>query len=230
MAIGERRVLDPTTGGGKKRFDLRRIPWISGAVLVISVLVFAAEAFARIPLLERFALHGPPVVREGEWHRVLTTVVTHGSLMHIGFNMMVLWSLGISFERGIGTWRFALISLITALGSAVFVLWFAFDVYTVGASGMILGWAGAMLPIATKQGRRQLSTWLIQIALLSALPLFFPAILISWQGHLGGFLFGLPAGLLLRERAKYFPIGAPVLLFVTAALVVVAAYAGAARS
>lgn len=234
MAIGgDRRVLDPAGQRGPEGepgrlpFDPRRIPWVSGTVLVLAVLIFAGELLARFPFVELFALYGPAVVPGGQWYRALSTVLVHGSIMHILFNMMVLYSIGIPFERAIGTWRFLLVSLIGALGSAVFVLWLAFDAPTVGASGMILAWAGAMLPIATREGRRQLSSWLVQIGLLSALPLLFPAIRISWQGHLGGFVFGVLAGLLLRNRARNFPTGAPILLFITAALVVVAAYAGA---
>ncbi len=232
MAIGgDRRVLDPSgpqEPGSRRTFDPRRTPWVSYAVLGIAVFLFAAETFGGVPFREAFALWGPAVVPGGEWHRTLTTVFVHATTpLHILFNMMVLWSVGIPFERAIGTWRFFLVSLITALGSSVFVLWLGFDQPTLGASGMILGWAGAMLPIATREGRRQLQSWLLQIALLSALPFIFPAVRISWQGHLGGFVFGVLAGLLLRDRAKHFPTGAPILLFITCVLVVVAAHAGA---
>ena len=230
MALGQRRVLDPHGHPPPERQVVpERIPYVSYAVLGLSVLVFGAELLMGVPLLEAFALYGPAVVDGGQWYRVLTTAVTHGSLMHIGFNMWVLWSLGLTFERGIASWRFAMISLVTALGSSAFVLALAYEFPTVGASGMILGWAGAMLPIATDHGRKQLGSWLVQIAIISALPLIFPEIRISWQGHLGGFLFGLPCGLLLRDHARHFKLGMPVLIFLSAVAVVVAGYFGAGR-
>jgi rhomboid protease GluP len=227
MALGQRRVLDPS-GPPSRTPPWHQVPWFAGGVLVASVGIFLLELLPEWRELKpQLWLYGPQVVREGEWYRVLTTVVTHADLIHIGFNMMVLWTLGIAFERGIGTGRFALVSFITALGSAAFVLALAYGNPTVGASGMILGWAGAMIPIATEQGRKQLWAWLAQVAFISALPLFFPNFPISWQGHLGGFLFGLPCGLLLRNRARHFAVGAPVLLVVAALCVVLGARLGA---
>jgi len=217
--LGERRVLEPAPGVQRSvqrqpRFE--RIPWFSWAILVVSVGIFFLESTLRWPLREVFALYGPAVSEGGQWYRVLSTVIVHGGAIHVFFNMSVVWTLGFALERAIRTWRFALVSLITALGSATFVLWLAPAVPTVGASGMILGWAGAMLPIATKEGRKTLSVWLIQVAVISLLPF------VSWQGHLGGFLFGLPCGLLLRNHARYFTWGAPLLLLASVIAVYVA--------
>ena len=81
---------------------------------------------------------------------------------------------------------------------------------------MILGWAGAMIPISSAQGRRSLWIWLVQIAAIS-----FILPNVSWQGHLGGFLFGLPCGVALRYGTQVFRYVAPVLLFLSAAAAVV---------
>jgi rhomboid protease GluP len=159
-------------------------------------------------------LYGP-LVAEGEWWRVLWTVIEHGGPIHLALNMSVVFTLGQALERSIRTWRFILVSLIGALGSSAFVLIFAFEQPTVGASGMIIGWLGAMLPIATKAGRRQLFTWLVQIAVISLIPG------VSWQGHLGGLLFGLPAGWALRSKERFVYV-APIILFLTAIITFVA--------
>ncbi|HVE81422.1 MAG TPA: rhomboid family intramembrane serine protease, partial [Myxococcales bacterium] len=100
---------------------------------------------------------------------------------------------------------FALVSFITAMGSATLSLLLSFDVHMLGASGMILGWGGAILPIATEQGRRSIGTWLVQVAIIS----FIPGV--SWQGHLGGFLFGVLCGLLLKLGRPTFWKLAPFL-------------------
>ena len=47
---------------------------------------------------------------------------------------------------------------------------------------------------------------------------------VSWAGHLGGFVFGLPCGLALRAGPRTFPYLAPILLFVSAAAAVAAAH------
>jgi membrane associated rhomboid family serine protease len=162
------------------------------------------------------ALYGP-LVQQGEWWRVLGTAIEHGGPIHLLFNMSVVWTMGTTLERSMGSGRFLLLSLITALGSSFFVLLFAFDSPTVGASGMILGWGGCMLPISTREGRKDLFIWLAQILVISLLPG------ISWQGHLGGFLFGLPVGFALRMGPRRFRLIAPILLLLAAAATVLAA-------
>jgi rhomboid protease GluP len=207
MAYGERRVLDPAAAHppAPRPPTPRGRPWLSWSVIGLSVAVYLLEVNTGQPLWQQGSLRGPELVG-GQWWRLFTTVFVHGGPLHLFFNMSVVWTLGTVLERGVATWRLALISSITALGAGTFVLLFAFEHHTVGASGMILGWVGAMLPIATLHGRRQLGIWLLQVAIISLLPG------VSWQGHLGGFLFGLPCGLLLRNRARYFAQGAPLLL------------------
>lgn len=169
--------------------------------------------------LPPLALYGP-AVRAGEYWRLLGMVFEHGSALHLFFNMSVVYTLGMSLERAIGSLRFLALSLVTALGGSAFALFFNFDTVTVGASGMILGWGGAMLPISTLQGRRDLMFWLVQVAVISLLPG------VSWSGHLGGFVFGLPCGMALRQGPKFYSRAIPVLLFIAAALAVVAAHPG----
>lgn len=198
----------------------KRYPPVSSAILAVCVIVFIAEVLLpdlktsvidgqSVPL-QKGALFGP-AVGLGDWWRILTTVFTHGNGIHILFNMMVLVSLGMPLEKQLGTVRFIMVSLVTALGSSAMVLWFNFMQPTVGASGMILGWAGVMLPMVNHQARRSIGVWLIQIAIISLLPG------VSWAGHLGGLLAGIPCGFLLRERSgRVFWVVTPVLLVVLA--------------
>jgi membrane associated rhomboid family serine protease len=180
--------------------------------------LFPGSAFQDPELpISPLTLYGPSV-RAGEWWRVLSANVEHGGPLHLFFNMSVVWTMGRAYEAGIGTWRFAQISLVSALGSSVAVLFFAFGSPTVGASGMILGWVGAILPIASRTARRQLGVWLLQIVVISILPG------VSWQAHLGGFVAGMLCGLALRAGAKVFRYAMPVLAFVMAVLTVVAAH------
>jgi rhomboid protease GluP len=198
----------------------KRYPPVSSAIFVICVLVFGAELLVpglltspiqlggRRVLMQDGALFGP-LVGMGQWWRILGTVFTHGGPIHILFNMMVLMSLGMPLERQLGTARFIMVSLVTALGSSAMVLWFNFLQPTVGASGMILGWAGAMFPLVNQHARRSMGIWLLQIAIISFLPG------VSWAGHLGGLLAGVPCGLLLRDKGgRAFWAITPVLLIV----------------
>lgn len=187
------------------------IPWVSGAVVVICVLFFLFDRHFEAPApgthghaLQIGALFGPAVAA-GQWWRVLLTTFEHANLLHIGFNMWVVVTLGFALERMIGSKRMAAISLVTALGSSGFALLFNFNVPTIGASGMILGWAGALIPIVTREGRRMIWFWMIEIAVISLLPH------VSWAGHLGGFLFGLLCGAVLRYAPRKLYALTPVL-------------------
>jgi len=181
------------------------LPPFCTAVIATCVAVFVAQLLGlQVFAWQHWALFGPRV-QTGQWWRVLTTVVVHGgtgdqafNLMHIFFNMMVVVNLGFAVERLLGTPRMVAVSLVSALGAAAMVLAFAFRQPTVGASGMILGWAGALLPVVNRQGRQSLAWLLIQVAVISLLPG------VSWQGHLGGFLAGLACGGLLRLGANRF--------------------------
>jgi membrane associated rhomboid family serine protease len=221
MTFREKQVLQPGPETESVPVAQRRapLPIVSWAIIGISALRFLYDLKlgADESLAQSWALYGPAVA-SGDWWRLVLYALQHGGAIHILFNMSVVWTLGMTLERTLGAWRFAIISLGSCLGSAAVVLLFAFDSQTVGASGMILGWAGVMLPIATRTGRRELTTWLVQVAVISLLPH------VSWQGHLGGFLSGIPFGLALRAGPRVFTYLAPVLVFAMAMLAVIAAH------
>ncbi|AKQ65357.1 rhomboid family protein [Myxococcus hansupus] len=234
MSSRPRRILDaPPSGPGADGPGPRQSvpgpplprPWVCYVIIAGAVGMFLAEQLLAISMrvsspsgsivLPPLALYGP-AVQAGQYWRLLGAVLEHGGAIHLLFNMSVVVTLGFTLERGIGSLRFLGLSLVTALGASAFSLIFDFDVPTVGASGMILGWAGAMLPVATREGRRDLFIWLAQVAVLSLLPF------VSWAGHLGGFLFGLPCGLALRMGRQVYARALPIILFIT---LVVALYA-----
>jgi rhomboid protease GluP len=201
-----------------------RLPPFCTGLIAVCVLVFLAplagvEAdFFRV---RNWWLYGPDV-QAGQWWRVLTTVLVHANVLHIFFNMMVVVNLGFAVERLLGTPRMLAVSLVSALGSAVMVLAFAFTLPTLGASGMILGWAGALLPVVNRQGRQSLAWLLVQVAVISFLPG------VSWQGHLGGFLAGLACGGLLRVgRERFNLLWPPLALLLTGAVFWLAQHPGA---
>jgi membrane associated rhomboid family serine protease len=171
----------------------------------VCVAIFAAETFVpslatttlpggEVVPLKKLALYGP-LVAWGEWWRIPGSILEHGDAIHLLFNMSVVWTMGMQLERELGAARMMAISVVTMLGASAMVLFMHFGQPTVGASGMILGWAGAVLPIANRQARSSLTSWLIMTAVISLMPG------VSWSGHLGGFLAGLPCGLLLRSRS-----------------------------
>lgn len=191
----------------------QQVPWVTASFIAACVLVFVLTAYQGGPstsgLFEKGILFGPAIRENHQWFRVLTTLFTHANALHLFFNMLSLWNLGSALERAAGSARFLLISLVTAAGSACMILAFSFDKPTVGASGMIIGYLGAMLMVVNASGRRQLLSWVIQLVVISLLPN------VSWQGHLGGFLAGLPLGWALRGGPQRFSWAAPLLMSAT---------------
>jgi membrane associated rhomboid family serine protease len=161
-----------------------------------------------------------PGVTDAPW-QLLTSAFTHVTIFHIGFNMLVLWTLGPQLELAAGRLRFLAIYLLSALTASAAVLWLSAPTgLTLGASGAIFGMLGALLVIAVKvRGDvRGIATWIgINLVITFLLPF------ISWQGHLGGLVGGLLVGAAIvyapRERRTLWQVAG---VGVVAALVAVA--------
>jgi membrane associated rhomboid family serine protease len=144
------------------------------------------------PFCSRTGVDGAP------WE-MITSVFTHVDLLHIAFNMYMLWVLGPQLEAVLGRLRFAVLYLLAGLAGSVAVLWLSADYSsTVGASGAIFGLIGAMLLIGHKIGSDMSSLWVL---LGINLVFTFVASDISWQGHLGG----LAGGTLVAAILAYAP-------------------------
>lgn len=64
-----------------------------------------------------FPRDGYTQIREGQVWRLVTPIFLHFSIMHIVFNMMLLYSLGSIIEQRYGAWRVALMVLLIAVFS-----------------------------------------------------------------------------------------------------------------
>jgi rhomboid protease GluP len=168
------------------------------AFIAIAVIFFLVGMLGlQQELVARFAQINA-LVAAGEWWRIITVVLLHGSLTHILFNMWALWVLGPQIERGVGTWPFVSVFLASAAVGGVFAFYLGdlADV-GVGASGAIFGLFGIWLSWAlhrrnTVQGRALLSQLAVLLVINAALPLVFRNI--SWQAHLGGLITGFLIG------------------------------------
>lgn len=170
-------------------------PPLTLALIVANVVTYMGQMVSSDQLTTWGLLFGPEVA-DGELWRVITSGFLHGSLLHIGFNMYALWIFGPTLERAVGTVRFALMYLAGLLGGSVAVLLFDFDQATLGASGAVLGLAGALSALLWVRGINIFRTSLAGILVLNlALPLLVGGI--SFWGHFGGIAAGFVAGLIL---------------------------------
>lgn len=170
---------------------------ITTALIVVNVVAFLVDRSggASLSLAERGLLFGP-LVSQGEWWRIITSGFFHANLMHLGFNMFALYSFGPELERILGPARYILAYVASLLAGSVAVLAFNFGTPTLGASGAVLGLAGALAAVLWSQGIKPNQTSLGGVLIINLLlPLLIP--LISFWGHLGGMVGGFMAGWLL---------------------------------
>ncbi|HEX6249628.1 MAG TPA: rhomboid family intramembrane serine protease [Nocardioidaceae bacterium] len=214
-----------TVFGGRRSGD----PTLTSKVLIgINAAVFllivatggrASEWLDRLALVSSgglLQLQDGTVVRiyavsDGAWWQLVTSMFTHYSFMHIGFNMLALWFLGPQLEAAVGRLRFLALYFLSGLMGSAFVYWLS-PVYTptVGASGAVFGIMGGLLVLAVKL-RADYSQILVWLG-LNLLITVFGRGLISWQGHLGGLVGGILVALVLaysprRHRGAWQAVG-----------------------
>ncbi len=80
-------------------------------------------------------------IRRGEVWRLITPIFLHGGIIHLFFNMVAMRVLGERVEMRKGTWRFALIALVAAVGGDV-GQFFATGGGFGGMSGVVFALAG----------------------------------------------------------------------------------------
>ena len=132
--------------------------------------------------------------------RLITAIFLHGSLIHIGFNMMALINIGPMVEELYGSARYFFIYVVTGIFG--YVVSGVHGGSSVGASGSILGLVGVLIAVTggrqsagAKMIRGQLISWVISIAVLGYL---FPVI--DNYAHAGGFAAGYVLGKMLPDR------------------------------
>jgi membrane associated rhomboid family serine protease len=169
---------------------------------------------------------GPAPEQAAWWITLFTSMFMHGSLLHLGGNMLFLWIFGNNIEDSMSRWRFAafyLLGGLAALGAQVLTDPSA-TVPTVGASGAIAGVLGAyallyprarvvtvvfiiiFFTVIELPALAVLGFWILIQLFLGASDLASPAVGaeggVAYFAHVGGFAFGLLAIKLFANRIQ----------------------------
>ncbi len=199
--------------------DLRRQadPIVTKVLVGINIVVFLLTAFGGGNVLTlgqeplwRFAtlgywgvnpldpLAGPIGVDAGEWYRLVTGGFLHANLVHIGFNMLLLYTLGQVLEPAFGRLRFGLIYGVSLLAGSFGAILVDPSAFTVGASGAVFGLMGTMVVAQRASG---IDVWRSGIGGLVAVNLLLTFTIsgISIGGHVGGLVGGALAAVCLVE-------------------------------
>jgi membrane associated rhomboid family serine protease len=143
---------------------------------------------------------------DGQWWRVGSTGLQHGSWLHVILNTWSLWVVGEWAEAAWGRGRLLLLFVVSSLLGCLASLGWAEAPMVVGASAGVLGIAGALL-MGRLLGRgalgyrlRPISAGMLggTLAILLAIGFFVPVI--AQAGHIGGLVVGCLLGLAWSGR------------------------------
>ena len=142
-------------------------PIVTQVLIAINVAVFVLQLFGGADLMdtssgwiyENGVLINQAVnssgqlvgVAEGEWWRLTTATFLHGSIIHLGLNMLVLWFIGPALEDFFGRWRYLLLYIVSGLAGSAGALLLNPNTPTVGASGAIWGLMAAAVVLEARR-------------------------------------------------------------------------------
>jgi membrane associated rhomboid family serine protease len=177
------------------------------AIIILCFLVYIATIVAGIlghDLIPLLGLRTASFLAQ-PW-TIVTNLFVHGSIWHLVFNMLTFYFFGSFLSRLVGTRAFLIIYFCGGiLGNVFFMLLGSPFAIVIGASGAIFALGGA-LAVLTPRLRVYVFPIPAPIPLWAAvlggflIMSFVPGV--AWQGHLGGLVFGLIAGLVLRRGVR----------------------------
>ena len=85
---------------------------ITLALIVLNVLIYFLSLATGSDIVRVFALWPPSSSGAFHFWQLITYSFLHGSLMHIGFNMLAIWMFGSALERRAGELRYLLTYLL----------------------------------------------------------------------------------------------------------------------
>jgi membrane associated rhomboid family serine protease len=143
---------------------------------------------------------------------IVVSMFLHGSWLHLGGNMLFLWVFGNNIEDRLGPVRFLIFYLVAGVVATLAHIGLQADstIPVIGASGAIAGVMGAYL--VWYPNVEILSLFIIILARIRAkwwLLIWFgsqflinPNDGVAWAAHVGGFIFGALAAVVLRGRRQ----------------------------
>jgi rhomboid protease GluP len=200
----------PDPRGGRIDFErgMSYAPPLTLGLLAFLTAVFVWQVMRGTLESEETITAAGALVRDrvlaGEWWRMITATILHGSPDHLIGNGIILYVLGMATEHAFGARRFAWIYLVSGLGGSALSMAFG-PGPSVGASGAIFGVMGALIAYLIRHQDRfyvrdkrigvVLLAWSVWI-LIQGLATPF----VDNGAHLGGLLAGILCGLVAPSR------------------------------
>jgi membrane associated rhomboid family serine protease len=179
-------------------------------IIGINVFIFIAANISNT-LVYDLGLWAPLELTLQQPWGIFTSMFTHTGFTHILFNMLTLYFFGSYLLKLTGWKQFLLIYLGGGLLGSIFYVLFSTlispDVpgLAIGASGAIFALGGTLAFLMPKMKVYimfipvPVPLWIAVIG-GGLIMSFLPGV--AWEAHLGGLLFGLAAGFIIKSRRK----------------------------
>ena len=214
-------------------------PMLTYVLIAVNVLAFLGSSASGGGLarggggdaIANGALFGP-AVEDGEVWRLVTGGFLHSGLIHILFNMYLLYILGGMLEPALGRARFAALYFTSLLFGSFGALLVDPLAYTVGASGAVFGLMGGAVVSMRARGIDPMASGIPALIGLNLVISFLPGFNISIGGHVGGLVGGAIAALVLVQVGDRWrsPLPAVAICVALAAVAVAGSIAAAGSS
>lgn len=192
-------------------------------LIAINVVVFVLTS-AEGKLQSQLSLFGPAVAN-GDWYRLVSSGFVHYGLLHIGFNMLLLYQVGLLLEPALGRLRFVALYFAALLAGSFGALLLSPTVLSAGASGAVFGLFGAAAVGLRQRGVKVMQTGIGTLLVINLI-LTFAIPGISVGAHVGGLVGGAVTGWFMLHPARRSKLaGVGVAAIVIAASVVGALWA-----
>lgn len=213
---------DINTTNEKKNKKMDKIfstkkPIITYSIIALCAIMFVISGmgYSTEKLLVFGANYGP-LVKSGEFYRLVLCMFLHAGLIHIGLNMYSLFIVGPRVEDFFGKWKYLIIYFVSGISASLLSVGMNGNIVSVGASGAIFGLFGALVYFGYSY-RGYIGTiirsQIVPIVLYNLLMGFFIPGIDMW-GHIGGLIGGIITAKTLGtiENKKYNP--SDIVLFV----------------
>ena len=187
------------------------------ALIILCFLVFILTKVADImghDLIPLLGLQPASFLRQ-PW-TIVTNLFVHdltGTIpWHLLFNMLTLYFFGTFLLRLVGTRTFLVIYFLGGIAGNIFFMLFAFIGFLTSPFSIVIGASGAIFALGGTLAVLTPKLRVFVFPIPAPMPLWVAVIGgfviisfvggIAWQGHLGGIVAGLIAGLILRRGVR----------------------------
>lgn len=182
-----------------------KYPLITYILIAMNVIIyFCSLVFGSYDhVLDQFCIFAP-LIRSGQYYRLITGTFLHANILHLGFNCYALYVIGTQLESYLGRVKYIIIYLFSALTGALFSMLFGGDSASIGASGAIFGLMGSIVYFGYHY-----RVFLGNVVKSQIIPLILVNLLIGFMSsgidnaaHIGGLIGGMLITMALGVKYK----------------------------